>query len=323
MSDDDRAAQIFVDGSGSGYAVTAQLILTARHVLHREGSPPPALGSGVEVRLWGDLRNHDYVWRQAAVYWWDQDRDVALLQLTDGEIDRSPTFRNLKEKGGIAATIGELPADGDFDDCRAFGWPRVMNRGEECPPMPFRGKAIARGRRAEDSIFAIATDLTPKEETGWKGMSGAGLRIDDTLVGIVIEVDDRFKEGKLGVLPLAALPPQSDFWRITAAKCRKLRGKLPRGLPPPHVAPPALYVPRPELTEPIVTFLPQHHPTKKANIAVIAGMGGLGKDCSTLDRLHTAHGTGVRRRSGVGHARHGACGRPYHADRLDQCHSGG
>ncbi|MGZ9158562.1 MAG: NB-ARC domain-containing protein, partial [Nitrospira sp.] len=285
MINDDRAAQIFVDdvGSGSGYAVTAQLILTARHVLHREGSPPPAMGSAVEVRLWGDLRNHDRFWRHGTVYWWDPDRDVALLRLADGEIDRSPTLKDLKENGCAAATIGELPADGDFDDCRAFGWPRVMNRGEERPPMPFRGTAIARGRRAEDPIFAIATDLTPNEETGWKGMSGAAFRINQTIVGIVIEADDRFKEDPLAALPLAPIALQSAFWQaVGVSTIRKLRGKSPRGLPPPYVQAPALYVPRPELTEPILTFLHQHHSTKKADIAVIAGMGGLGK--STVAR---------------------------------------
>lgn len=279
LSDDDRATQIFIEGVGSssGYAVTANYILTARHVLHQESETDPVEDTAVDFRLWGDLRAGERSWRHAHVLWSDPAYDVALLEIDDAEIERSPT---LKELGNTSKplTIGRMPVAGEFESV-TFGWPRVFKRGDERHPMPFRGKTTGRGRSVSAIIRAIATDLTPKEEIGWKGMSGAALRIQGTVVGIIVQADDRFKEGVLEAVPLAAIAENARLWEYL--------GRLPVGdlathapnIPVPTEQVPITYVDRPELIQQVMTALisEEKAPSGRVAISAVYGLGGIGK----------------------------------------------
>lgn len=277
--DDDRAAQIFVEGVGSssGYAITTNCILTARHALHSENRPPAPEKSLVDFRLWGDLKEGECDWRHAYLLWSHPVYDVALLSIDAEEIAKSQTLSKLKRMV-VPAVIGRLPMTGDFES-ETFGWPRIMRRGEERQPMPFRGKTTGRGRSSDEIIRAIATDLTPKEESGWKGISGAALQIQDLIVGVVIHADDRFKEGVLEALPLASIERETAFWRhLAACPVRDVMLHLP-SVPVPTEQVPKTYVDRPELTQAVLAALLDETEVQsgRAVIAAIHGLGGIGK----------------------------------------------
>ncbi len=211
--DDDRAAQLYIqdgDKGGSGYAINGNYILTARHVLcHQEQISWPE-NLEVQFRLWGDLDHGDKEWKSARLVWSDPLHDVALLSISEHDSAKSRTLTAIKQSK-IKAILGRLPVSGYFE-CETFGWPRVLRSTDISKPMPFRGKTTARGRTPLENIRAIATELTPKNEEDWKGMSGAALRIQGTVVGVVVDADPRFKEGVLDVQAFSAIESKEPFW---------------------------------------------------------------------------------------------------------------
>ncbi len=211
--DDNRAAQLYIedgDRGGSAYAITSDCILTVRHVLFALGQAFPLESLVVQFRLWGDLNQGDKEWKTASVLWSDPAYDVALLRISEQESSKSKTLGVMK-RNNTRSILGRLPASGYFE-CETFGWPRVLRHGEMSSPLPFRGKTTGRGRTAQENIRVIATELTPKNEEGWKGMSGAAVWIQGTIVGLVVDADPNFKEGVLDVQPFSDFERESPFW---------------------------------------------------------------------------------------------------------------
>jgi hypothetical protein len=208
--DDDRSAQIFVTngGSGSGYAITPECILTARHVVH-DGT---TASNTTEVRLWGDLKEGERAWKQAHVLWSHPILDIALLGIPETERDKSITLRRLSEQRDSWMILARLPSSGQYET-EAFGWPRVTRKGQDHQPMPFRGRTTARGQTVGAPLFSLSEDLTPTVEDGWKGMSGAALCIDGVVVGVVTGVAMKFRGKVLEVQALSDIEPDSGFWQ--------------------------------------------------------------------------------------------------------------
>jgi len=286
--DDNRAAQIYVqqsDSSGSGYAIASNRILTALHVLGQAGRLPGSSEIVVEFRLWGDLAESDETWKCAHILCSDVEHDIALLNIDEAEISKSRILTGLKSQQK-STIVGRLPRSGEFE-CEAFGWPRVTRHDDKGRPMPFRGKTTGRGRTDQDLIRAISSDLTPKQEEGWRGISGAALHIQGTVVGVVVDADRGFAEGVLDVQPLYAI--SAEFWgHLSGCDRRDLREPAPlpttptaeqraadswRTVPPL----PPNFVDREDMVAALRTALIDNQAGASMPLLAVSGMGGMGK----------------------------------------------
>ena len=276
---DRRAAQVFTPGigSGSGYCVRADLILTARHVLHRKEDPPPPPASQFKVRLWGDIKTGNWEWLEASLLWTDPIRDIALLSLKNGEIVRSFTLASWEDSRSVSKVFGRLPDSGQFD-CHAFGWPRVMIRPDVNEPLPYTGKLTAYGRTAQSPIRTFGHELAPTQAEGWAGMSGAALFVDDALVGVVTLADGRFQGHILEASPIAAIEGTSPFWEHLGGRSIREIAAI-RPVPLPSERRPNIYIERPELTDRLIAFFLADTPAAPGTVvaAVVHGFGGMGK----------------------------------------------
>ncbi|MFE8958172.1 AAA family ATPase [Streptomyces iakyrus] len=177
---------------GTGFAVSARLVLTARHVV--------ADADRISVRALGD----DAV-RSCRRVWTGEGTDAALLEVPYGDLTREDV-----RLGGLAA----------FDEavCRAVGFPRfqvdqaVGNDTEQVTGTITPGTGAVSGRWQ----MKVTGDVPPSR---WEGLSGAAVFTGGVLIGLVTEALRAFTPSRLRVEPLArviAEPGFADAWRRVA-----------------------------------------------------------------------------------------------------------
>lgn len=269
--DDRRAVQIVAFDAargrwfGSGYLVTADLVLTAQHVLHDATS---ALVRFVDAP--GRVRDVD-----ADAVFADARVDVAVLQL------RRP------EPATDAVVFGD-PA-GPVD-CDAVGFPRFKlnddHRAANPDPAIGAGEDAGRGRYRDShhapgvchpasdryagtlELTVLAPGPDPDEaRSPWEGMSGAAVFAAGRLIAVVNEHHPRQGLGRLtasrvarwfemldsdrltALRALIGLPERADLLRQTGLDARvrgyleaasKAAGQHPYPGPPGRADPPAL-----------------------------------------------------------------------------------
>ncbi|WP_194908971.1 tetratricopeptide repeat protein [Catenulispora rubra] len=167
-----RACQILAhDKVGSGYLVSGNLVLTARHVV--------CGADQVTARFVDESSKIRQVTGQVA--WADGDSeglDLAVVRLTESFADVAPV------------AYGRLTRRAEYE---AVGFP-LWKRRETSPGMYYREAHHAEGRITPFSNMRSGTlELTVDEpapnqrQSPWEGMSGAVVFADGLLVGVVCE----------------------------------------------------------------------------------------------------------------------------------------
>ncbi|RKN04615.1 serine protease [Streptomyces radicis] len=220
--DPDRAAEILVGGPGqdvdergSGYRVTAGMVLTAAHVVGDAGT--------VRVRFRADRPG---AWTaEGVVLWRDPGIDVAVVALPESG----------RPEGPVAPVrygrVGER--DGDLA-CSALGFPRHRLRADADAGTWYRDSSHVRGVASPWSNLRESTlslRVPPPEHdpdprvSPWQGMSGAAVWSEGRLIGIV-----RRHHRSDGLGELAAGRVDTWYERLDAARLAELALFL--GLPP-------------------------------------------------------------------------------------------
>ncbi|MFI8890617.1 AAA family ATPase [Streptomyces paradoxus] len=192
-----RVVEVSADSAGglhygTGFAVSARLVLTARHVV--------ADADRISVRALGD----DTV-RACRRVWTGEATDAALLEVLHGDLTRDHV------------RLGDLAA---FDEaaCRAVGFPRfqvddgVGNDTEQVTGTIAPETGAISGRWQ----MKVTGDVPPSR---WEGLSGAAVFTGGVLIGLVTEALREFTPSRLRVEPLSrvtAEPGFSDAWRRVA-----------------------------------------------------------------------------------------------------------
>jgi hypothetical protein len=198
----DFVVEIFVPVRGAagkkgkiatGYPVTGEHILTARHPLFPE-RPARDKGRPIEVRWRCDGVGRD--WRRIdGIVWEDAGWDLALLAYRPPE--------------GVDPWAGCLSEERPTPDAKWYsvGFPRVGGkRDNERVPFPMSGKL--KPTIAGEPRFHIEEASGPDDPADWKGASGSPVflgRYDTRIVGVIVSVPE-----KLGARRLSAVP----MWRV-------------------------------------------------------------------------------------------------------------
>jgi tetratricopeptide (TPR) repeat protein len=279
---------------GSGYQVSDDLVITARHVV--------VGATSVAVRFVdasGQVRemNAQTVWDHAMV-------DVAVLRLATAMRDIAPI--RYGRLVGLAA-------------CEAVGYPWFKLRGEHveadgADPEPFRDTHHARGtcslhsdRRSgtlELSVTAAPAAHPDPAKSSWQGMSGAAVFAGDALIAVVTENYEREGPGFLTARPVTqwhTLPPE----RLT--ELRALLGvpgqdQLVAVSGTPTAAPTALrqlpqrlagFTGRTKQVTELVAHLAGGSGKSAVVVTAVAGLAGIGKTALAIEAAHTAVDSGV------------------------------
>ena len=211
MAGDERAAlaeprlvKVRAGELGSGWAIGARGVLTARHVLR------PFLDGRVDQCLAVPGPRPGAAGFDCTVVWQDPDRDIALLAVDEAQAARwaqavgrgaDPALADPGTGGLAAAAVGypDATVDLDFTDPElVLGW-----------LTPAGGAAF--GRMAFDVDGGV-----PDSPVLWHGMSGAAVRDrpDGRLLGLVVSVDADRERRRLYV---ALLPDPSADASFAAA----------------------------------------------------------------------------------------------------------
>ncbi|HEV2252293.1 MAG TPA: tetratricopeptide repeat protein, partial [Streptosporangiaceae bacterium] len=200
------------EGSGSGYRLGGQLVLTARHVI------APALdeaGGRVLVRPVGTGG-----WLPARVEWADAAADAALAVIED-EGWRAPAGESVLRWGELAGS--------DPVPCAAVGFPWASARPDRMRDTAHvYGQLAPLGQLRQGRLDLDVASAPPAAREGgspwaareggspWAGMSGAGVIADSHLVG-VITVDPARYQGRLVAVPTGPLLADPGFRAVLAA----------------------------------------------------------------------------------------------------------
>ena len=185
-----------VEGSGSGYRVGGQLVLTAQHVI----APAGGAGGRVLVRPLGVPG-----WLPARVEWADAVADAALVVVED-EGWRVPA-------GESALRWGEL-AGSDPAPCAAVGFPWASVRPDRMRDTAHvYGQLAPLGQLRQGRLDLDVNSASPSARKGgspWAGMSGAGVIADNHLVALII-VDPARSQDRLVAVPVGPLLADEGF----------------------------------------------------------------------------------------------------------------
>jgi Trypsin len=190
---------------GTGYLVTSNHVLTARHVL---GEPGAALPAAVRVRQESTKRWLPAICQPA----WSTDRvDAVLLELREAATDIGTiTF-------GTTVGIGEL---GDWE---STGYPGVAverpdeNGSKRYATSGLHGRWYAQGGQGQladtpSRFLDLGVESPP---TDWHGISGAPILVGDALIGIIASAPPDFENGRLHGVPIEHIIDSPGFVATT------------------------------------------------------------------------------------------------------------
>ncbi|MGI5238875.1 trypsin-like peptidase domain-containing protein [Dactylosporangium sp. CA-139066] len=186
-----------VGGRGSGYAVGADLVLTAAHVVADDDEVFVVAGGKEELR--------------GAVVWRHPTLDAALV--------RVPTRRwvGIGTYWATVSGVGPVP-------CTAIGYPRVQKtsdgvRVEEHIAgfiMPAAGRRI---RRYALNVTSALPYESSRTSSPWSGMSGAAVLTGDGrhVLGVLVDDPIGFEPSRLEAVPVADLLASPGFAELVGA----------------------------------------------------------------------------------------------------------
>ena len=172
---------------GTGYFVTANLVLTASHVV------PEKNLTGLEVRT-----ERDGQWRSAALQavWRDAALDAVLLHI-NLPLDAAPQVSGWRT---------------DFEDdaiWQSSAYPEAGKVSKEGKPtwktVGLDGTLHARGGGGQGPRELELTVNAPPPAEEWAGISGAPVFVGERLAGLIKEVPKSFQGGRLAAVPASAL----------------------------------------------------------------------------------------------------------------------
>ncbi|MCQ8190148.1 VMAP-C domain-containing protein [Streptomyces rugosispiralis] len=182
---------------GSGYLISPQLVLTARHVLEDRGTG--ALWPIITVRV-GHHLDGETTRTDAELLWTHPDGlDVALLRI-DRKIDPPGSVC-----WGCPVGTAPLPYEG-------LGYPWAA-KGETRAPEHLRGILPILSGGKDRYVLDQGPAPTARTDGGnaWGGASGAAIFCGGHLVGVVTEEDQAYGARRLIALPVSSFAGDGDF----------------------------------------------------------------------------------------------------------------
>lgn len=183
-------------GSGSGYAVAADLVLTAAHVVNED--------TDVRIVAGGDELPGVVAWRDAKL-------DAALVRVPD------PQWGGVDTRWTTLAGVRRV-------QCIVIGYPRAQQadagvRVEEQISgfvMPVTGSRI--GRYAINVVSALPYE-SARAGSPWAGMSGAAVLTEDggQVLGVLTDDPASFEPSRLEAVPVEALLDAPAFAELVGA----------------------------------------------------------------------------------------------------------
>lgn len=299
-----RVAEVYVcdptgqQQVGSGYLVSDQVLVTARHVVAGlpVNDPADAGQWRCEVRSLGQTE-----WLPAYPVWPEvpQEHDVALLRLA---ADWQAQAKGPTPRWGRLEGVEPIA-------CTAVGFPWAQARPDQVRDTEQLFGHIAplttskAGRLAVNVVTASPT-VRPRAGSPWGGMSGAALFAGPYLVGVVAVDPARYGPDRVVATPISAIGNDPSWWRWLDGDASGLVAVRPRFrlavttdlslvLAPPYwplpagldlaAAPARLLLPE----HGIVPFLGREHALedlagwcatgRSLGLRVVTGSGGAGK----------------------------------------------
>jgi hypothetical protein len=196
-----------MEGVATGYFLTANLVLTVRHVADDFG---PDVQFKVRAEVNGPEKER---WSSATRAWAGVGIDAMLLR-TDESFEnwREPNFRPNTTSGTWTSV----------------GYPRVAAGTHDRKTLPLSGRyQISRGQGEPELSLTIDQVTQPGELEKWKGVSGSPIFLDDESGGLVGLITDVLR-GMTNVL--VALPVErllNDIQFLAALQPTSFLGNLP------------------------------------------------------------------------------------------------
>ena len=205
----------------TGYPVTRNLILTARHPLYsrvgRDGDYP------IEVRWRYPQALAERWFPTRRVVWQSERWDLALLEceLPDGVT-------------GWGFISEQKPDDRMF--WSSAGFPQVSKKEGMRDAFPMKGTVFSMADIAER--FDLEATAGPKVERDWKGASGSPVFVNWRIIGVIVSVPGRLEAARLQAVPIWRLLREDEGFRRTIGyeqgqdRQRKFRRQLARLMAP-------------------------------------------------------------------------------------------
>ena len=188
------------DYIGTGYVVSADLILTASHVI------PEAHVKEILVRTEHDAKLHAVL---SAPVWRDATLDAMLLRLAS-PLPTAPEIRWLEE---------DFAADAQW---HSSGYPvaaKIEREGQtEWKTVGLSGKIHAHGGGGQGLRELELTVEAPPPAEQWAGISGAPVFVGDRLAGLIKEVPESFQGSRLAAVPATVLLQSHGFRLALSAR---------------------------------------------------------------------------------------------------------
>lgn len=195
----ERIAAVYAARQGSGYLLTAKLILTAGHVVRDSARIQAAVPGGL------GLIDCDLLWSGL-----DHGIDAALLRARKHLVPLMTSKKFSLTRWGVVNSLTRIPG------CEAIGFPRAQRIGqgslgsEQLVGTLKPGSGLLNNRYVLDSDH---TPPTPRPDGGspWAGMSGAALFAQDLLLGVVAFDPAGWQHGRVEAVPTHLLLNDSGF----------------------------------------------------------------------------------------------------------------
>jgi len=199
-----RVAETFArraDGGweyGSGYLITARLVLTAAHAVVTGPGP----GADVIVRFLGDGRR-----LAGRVAWWRRDAatDVALVEVVDPAWQPPPVPP--VRWGRLTGQRGGVP-------CEAVGFPDALRGPDDVRDSEHLSATVNPGTRAKAGRYDVLIPQGPTAQprsSVWGGMSGAAVFSGELLIGVLVADPHGFSSRRLTALPAEVFAGDAAF----------------------------------------------------------------------------------------------------------------